>query len=229
MSVGVISPRTTWVTASTMGISTPTRCARSRTDSHDFTPSATCRVDATISATDRPRPSFSPNVRLRDSGEEQVATRSPSPASPEKVYGSAPSAPPSRAVSGESSGDHTGFRVVTETQALGHSDSESDDVLDGSTELGADHICVRVGAEVRRVARLLDLLRPLLVEARDHAGGGLPFRDLSSEVRTRDDGDPLGRCAGDFGDDFAHPLGGAQLDAFHQADEGNIGREDWRP
>ena len=41
----------------------------------------------------------SPKVRLRDSGDMQVAMRSPSPASPAKVTGSAPSATPSRAVS----------------------------------------------------------------------------------------------------------------------------------
>jgi hypothetical protein len=46
-----------------------------------------------------PWPSFSPNVRLRESGEEQVATRSPSPARPISVSGSAPSAIASRAVS----------------------------------------------------------------------------------------------------------------------------------
>ena len=38
-------------------------------------------------------------MRLRDSGDMHVATRSPTPASPAKVAGSAPSATPSRAVS----------------------------------------------------------------------------------------------------------------------------------
>ncbi len=52
-----------------------------------------------VSATDIPRPRLVPKVWLRDSGEEQVATRSPIPASPAKVYGSAPSATPSRVIS----------------------------------------------------------------------------------------------------------------------------------
>ena len=46
-----------------------------------------------------PWPSFSPKVRLRESGDEHVATRSPSPARPISVSGSAPSFMASRAVS----------------------------------------------------------------------------------------------------------------------------------
>src|SRR5262245_28687753 len=68
-------------------------------DAQDFTPSATWRVDAVISATVRPLPSSSPNLRFRDRGDEQVATRSPRPANPENVYGSAPSTRPSRLIS----------------------------------------------------------------------------------------------------------------------------------
>ena len=41
ISCGVVSPRTSAATASTIGISTPLRRARSLIDSHDFTPSAT--------------------------------------------------------------------------------------------------------------------------------------------------------------------------------------------
>ena len=58
-----------------------------------------------------PCPSFSPKVRLRDSGEEQVATRSPSPASPISVSGLAPSAIASRAVSARP-------RVITDAVVL---------------------------------------------------------------------------------------------------------------
>ena len=76
-----------------------------------MTPSATWRVDAVISATVRPRPSSSPKVRFRDNGEEQVATRSPRPARPENVYGSAPRAMPSRLISASP-------RVITEAVAL---------------------------------------------------------------------------------------------------------------
>ena len=52
-----------------------------------------------ISSVVMPWPSFSPKVRLRESGEEQVATRSPRPARPIRVSGSAPSFIASRAVS----------------------------------------------------------------------------------------------------------------------------------
>src|SRR6202000_944353 len=46
-----------------------------------------------------PRPSFSPNERLRDRGDEHVATRSPTPARPASVAPLAPSAIPSRMIS----------------------------------------------------------------------------------------------------------------------------------
>ena len=98
ISEGVSRPAITSATAAAMGISTLWRAASSWTDAHDLTPSATWRVAAAISATLRPRPSSSPNVRLRDNGEEQVATRSPRPARPENVCRSAPSAAPSRAI-----------------------------------------------------------------------------------------------------------------------------------
>src|SRR5258707_4336903 len=46
-----------------------------------------------------PRPSRSPNVRLRERGDVHVATRSPTPASPAMVAGLAPNAIPSRMIS----------------------------------------------------------------------------------------------------------------------------------
>ena len=46
-----------------------------------------------------PPPSAAPKVRLRDSGEAQVATKSPMPARPAKVRASAPSAAPNRVIS----------------------------------------------------------------------------------------------------------------------------------
>ena len=58
-----------------------------------------------------PLPSFSPNERLRDSGEEQVATRSPRPASPINVIGLASKAFATRAVSARP-------RVITEAVVL---------------------------------------------------------------------------------------------------------------
>ena len=82
-----------------IGISTPCVRARSSTGPADFAPSATWVVIAATSATGMPRPIISPNVRFRDSGELQVATRSPIPASPAKVCWSAPSAAPSRVIS----------------------------------------------------------------------------------------------------------------------------------
>ena len=66
---------------------------------HDLTPSAVCLVTATTSDTAIPWPSRTPNEWLRDSGDMQVAMRSPTPASPAKVTASPPRAVPSRIVS----------------------------------------------------------------------------------------------------------------------------------
>ncbi len=99
MSAGVIPSCTTLTTCSVIGMSTSCLRARSRIERHDFTPSAVCCLRARMSSSVSPRPSRSPNVRLRESGEVQVATRSPSPARPLKVSGSAPRAAPRRAVS----------------------------------------------------------------------------------------------------------------------------------
>ena len=99
ISGAVIRPSTTASTCSAIGASTPTCCASASREEHDFAPSATWRVEATISAVVMPSPSFSPKVRLRDSGEEHVATRSPRPARPIRVSGLASIAIASRAVS----------------------------------------------------------------------------------------------------------------------------------
>ena len=66
----------------------------------DLTPSPVCVVTAiTLAPTAIPAPRCSPKVRLRDSGEEHVAIRSPIPARPRNVIGLAPSATPSRDIS----------------------------------------------------------------------------------------------------------------------------------
>ena len=91
-----------------------------------------------ISSVVMPWPSFSPKVRLRDSGEEQVATRSPSPARPISVSGSASERHRQPGGLGEAAGDHRGRGVVAEAEPDRHADREGDDVLVGAAELAAD-------------------------------------------------------------------------------------------
>src|SRR5262245_13533319 len=62
-------------------------------------PSAVCRVAMRACSRVSPRPRCSPKVRLRDIGDMHVPTRSPRPARPANVSGSAPRRTPSRAVS----------------------------------------------------------------------------------------------------------------------------------
>jgi hypothetical protein len=98
-SIGARPSCTTAATCSMIGTSTPWSFASCSTESQDLTPSAVWRVTATTSATLIPRPRFTPKVRLRESGDMHVATRSPSPARPAKVAGSPPRATPRRVVS----------------------------------------------------------------------------------------------------------------------------------
>src|SRR3954451_7110676 len=107
-----------------------------------------------ISSVDMARPMFSPKVRLRDSGEEQVATRSPSPASPMRVSGFAPSRTASRGVSARPRGmggpggparHARGVIVVAQAEPGGHARRNADDVLERAADLPADHVRRGVG------------------------------------------------------------------------------------
>ena len=171
-----------------------------------------------------PWPSFSPKVRLRDSGDEQVATRSPRPARPIRVSGLAPSAIASRAVSASP-------RVITEAVVLSPKPSptamptdRADDVLVGAAELAADarRRWCRAGTPASGTSRC-SLLRDVLVGAGDDRGGRLAAGDLVGEVGAADHGDPLGTGVGHLGDHLAHPLERAELDALHQRDEHRVG------
>src|SRR6185312_7504996 len=94
-----ISPSRTATTASVIGMSTPSLVARSNTARPDLMPSAVWVICTDTSSSVSPSPSRRPAVWLRDSGDEQVATRSPSPASPAMVCTSPPKARVSRVVS----------------------------------------------------------------------------------------------------------------------------------
>ena len=102
-----------------------------------------------------------PKVRLRDSGDMQVAMRSPTPGQPGEGHrvGAERHAEPGRL--GEPAGDDRRLGVVAHAQPLGHADRERDDVLDRAAELGADDVGVGVGAEVGRGAGLARRARPL--------------------------------------------------------------------
>ena len=220
------------------GVHVPRRSARRRrpagparaATTQDLTPSATCRVEAVISSVVMPRPSFSPKVRLRDSGEEQVATRSPRPASPISVIGSAPSAVAEPGGLGEPAGDHRGGGVVAEAEADGHADAQADDVLVGAAELAADHVGAGVRPERRAsgTAPCSRLATSSSAQATTLAAGSRLAISLArlGPLTTRD---PLRAGAGDLGDHLAHPLEGAELDALHQRDQHRVARDDVGP
>src|SRR2546425_1193251 len=82
-----------------MGSSTPWRSASATAARAVGTPSATDCLPACACSSVLPFPSATPRLRLRDRGPVAVRMRSPMPASPAKVSGSAPRATPSRVIS----------------------------------------------------------------------------------------------------------------------------------
>ena len=82
-----------------MGTSTPCARASSSTLPAARAPSTTVWVRASNAASVSPRASASPKVRFREWRDVQVATRSPMPARPMGVSGSAPSAAATRPIS----------------------------------------------------------------------------------------------------------------------------------
>src|SRR5258706_798721 len=89
----------TSATSRAMGSSTPCRSASVTAERAVFTPSATDARPASASSRRFPSPSSTPSWWLRDRGPVAVRIRSPIPASPAKVAGSAPSATPNRVIS----------------------------------------------------------------------------------------------------------------------------------
>src|SRR5438034_596710 len=87
------------VTCSAIGSSTPWRRPRSTAARAVLTPSATDCFPARAASSVRPCPIATPRLRLRDSAPVAVRIRSPIPASPAKVSGSAPNATPNRVIS----------------------------------------------------------------------------------------------------------------------------------
>src|SRR5512143_800272 len=93
---GVLPANRIALTSRAIGSSTPCRSPSATAVRAVVTPSATVLRLARISSSRRPCPSSTPSVRLRESAPVAVSTRSPRPASPAKVSGSAPMVTPRR-------------------------------------------------------------------------------------------------------------------------------------
>src|SRR5213596_1696745 len=96
---GGLPPNNTSATCPAIGSSTPCRAPSVTAARAVFTPSATEARPASASASAVPCASSTPSDRLRDKGPVAVRMRSPIPARPANVAGSAPSATPSRVIS----------------------------------------------------------------------------------------------------------------------------------
>src|SRR6266516_2652848 len=96
---GGLPSNNTAATCSAIGSSTPCRAPSVTAARAVFTPSATEARPARACDSAVPRASSTPSERFRDSGPVAVRIRSPIPARPANVAGSAPSATPSRVIS----------------------------------------------------------------------------------------------------------------------------------
>src|SRR2546425_963876 len=97
--LGDLRLKRTSATSRAIGSSTPCRSASVTAERAVFTPSTTAARPASASSSRFPSPSSTPSWWLRDRGPVAVRMRSPIPASPAKVDGSAPSATPNRVIS----------------------------------------------------------------------------------------------------------------------------------
>src|SRR5947208_12174419 len=91
--------KSTSATSRAIGSSTPCRSPSVTAERAVFTPSTTAARPASASSRRFPSPSSTPSWWLRDWGPVAVRMRSPIPASPANVDGSAPSATPNRVIS----------------------------------------------------------------------------------------------------------------------------------
>ncbi len=170
-----------------------------------------------------PWPSFSPNVRLRESGEEQVATRSPRPASPISVSGLAPSAIASRAVSARP-------RVITEAVVLSPKPRPTAMPTDERRRRScrrrrarsrARRRWCRAGTPASGSASCSSLATSSSAQATTEAAGSRRAISLArlgpliTAIRS-------GPAPVTSRDHLAHPLQGAELDALHQRDERRV-------
>src|SRR5438552_2871003 len=97
--LGDLRLKRTSATSRAIGSSTPCRSASVTAERAVFTPSTTAARPASASSRRFPSPSSTPSWWLRDRGPVAVRMRSPIPASPANVDGSAPSATPNRVIS----------------------------------------------------------------------------------------------------------------------------------
>ena len=188
---GSATRKQTASTAAVIGTSTTVRCARSSTDRHDLTPSATwpC-VAACACSSVSPRPSRSPKRAVarqrRGAGGDEVAE--PGEAGERQRVGAERRAQPGGL--GQPAGDERRDGVVAEAHALRDAARERDDVLHRAAELAADDVGVRVRAEVGR--RAAPAAPPSRVSSSMQAttvAVGCSLGDLEGEVRPGHDRD----------------------------------------
>ena len=84
---------------------------------------------------------------------------------------------------GETASDQGGFRIVTETEAIGNSAGDGEHILRGGTAFDTHEIGRRVGAKPRSVERVLQALSSVRVLASDDGGCGHLARHFLGMIR----------------------------------------------
>ena len=186
--------------------------------SHDFTPSAVCLVTATTSASAHP---LAEAARRRCGCATAATCRwrrgRRRPASPAKVAGSAPSAAPSRVVSASPRVMIDALELSPMPMPSAMPTASAMTFFTAPPSSVPDDVGVGVGAEVRRRRRPPRRSSAIASSAQATTlAAGCLHGDLAGEVRPGHDDDALRLDPADLGDDLAHPLGGAELDALHQ-------------
>ena len=128
-----------------------------------------------------------PRRRLRDRSPVQVSTRSPRPARPISVSGSADRSGQAQHLV-QTTGDQAGTGVEAQLHAIGHAGGHGQHVLHRAAQLGTDHVVAGVGAERRAMHRLGHRLRELGHVAVHGDRGRQALGDFLGERRPGDDG-----------------------------------------
>ena len=209
-------PSSTAQTPSVIGSSTPMRRDRSRSTGAVVSPSTTCPICALASSGVAPCAINSPARRLRPSGWKHVAIRSPIPARPENVSGSAPQASPSRVIS-------TRPRVMRADLALSPrprpSTAPAESAItffaapQSSTPITSP---LDVDAERARVDRVLQAQRERFVVGCDHGGARQSGRDLLRHVRPRE------HRHGATLHEGREPVAGRRVEAFDETEDRRV-------
>ena len=152
-------------------MSTPSASAARFSTGAVKAPSATVRRSASRSAGRAPSPMPLPRLKLRELVDEQVRTRSPSPARPGQRLGPRALGEAEAGHLGEAARDQGGAGILAEPAPLDHAAGDGEHVLDRAADLGAGDVVGEIGPEIGPGdARDQPLAERLVLDRQRHRG-----------------------------------------------------------